>query len=71
MGGASASAPDTTTGPISAKDLVGEYVAACEHRPPSDVLGHLGREVNKLLAEGIAPDHIRAGMDRMRAKGCP
>lgn len=69
VGGASAPAPQTPTASVSAKDLVGEYVAACEHRPPSNVLGHLGRQVNKLLAEGIAPDHIRAGMDRMRAKG--
>lgn len=69
VGGASASAPETVSGSVSAKDLVGEYVASCEHRPPGDVLGRLGREVGKLLGEGIAPDHIRAGMDRMRAKG--
>ncbi|MBD0746045.1 hypothetical protein [Streptomyces sp. CBMA152] len=69
VGSASAPAPDTVSDSVSAKDLVGEYVASCEHRPPSDVLGRLGREVGKLLGEGIAPDHIRAGMDRMRAKG--
>ncbi|MFE3128491.1 hypothetical protein ACFXHD_34320 [Streptomyces hydrogenans] len=65
LGGASAPAPDS----VSAKDLIGEYAAACPHRPPQDVLGHLGREVKKLLAEGISPDHIRAGLDRHRAKG--
>lgn len=65
MGGASAPAPQS----VSAKDLIGEYAAACPHRPPQDVLGHLGREVKKLLAEGISPDHIRAGLDRHRAKG--
>ncbi|MFJ2923241.1 hypothetical protein, partial [Streptomyces sp. NPDC087307] len=27
---------------VSAKDLVGEYVAGCDERPPSDVIGHLG-----------------------------
>ncbi|GGU32214.1 hypothetical protein [Streptomyces violascens] len=71
VGRASAPAPDTVSGSVSvsAKDLVGEYVASCEHRPPNDVLGRLGREVGKLLGEGIAPGHIRAGMDRMRAKG--
>ncbi|GAA3925437.1 hypothetical protein GCM10022244_38630 [Streptomyces gulbargensis] len=67
LGGASAPAPDS--GSVSAKDLIGEYAAACPHRPPQDVLGHLGREVKKLLAEGISPDHIRAGLDRHRAKG--
>ncbi|MFC9796408.1 hypothetical protein [Streptomyces sp. NPDC057695] len=65
LGGASAPAPDS----VSAKDLIGAYAAACPHRPPQDVLGHLGREVKKLLDEGIAPDHIRAGLDRHRAKG--
>ncbi|MFJ6578045.1 hypothetical protein ACIQMY_18970 [Streptomyces sp. NPDC091368] len=65
LGGASAPAPDS----VSAKDLIGEYAAACPHSPPQDVLGHLGREVKKLLAEGISPDHIRAGLDRHRAKG--
>ncbi|MFI6689942.1 hypothetical protein [Streptomyces sp. NPDC050485] len=69
VGSASAPAPHTISGSVSAKDLVGEYVASCEHRPPSDVLGRLGKVIGKLLGEGIAPDHIRAGMDRMHAKG--
>ncbi|MET9964913.1 hypothetical protein ABZZ80_03045 [Streptomyces sp. NPDC006356] len=64
-GGANAPAPDT----ISAQQLISEYAAACAHRPPRDVLGHLGREVHKLLGEGIAPAHIRAGLERHRAKG--
>ncbi len=64
-GGASAPAPDT----VSAQQLMAEYIAACAHRPPKGVLGHLGREVHKLLGEGIAPAHIRAGLDRHRAKG--
>ncbi|WP_434593185.1 hypothetical protein [Streptomyces sp. A5-4] len=68
VGSASAPAPQADSGSVSAKSLVGEYVASCEHRPPSDVLGHLGRVLSKLLGEGVAPDHIRAGMDRMRAK---
>jgi hypothetical protein len=48
----------------SANDLIGEYVAACDERPPSDVIGHLGRIAKKLLGEGIAPEHIRAGLRR-------
>ncbi|PCG87963.1 hypothetical protein CIB93_00590 [Streptomyces sp. WZ.A104] len=64
-GGASAHAPDT----VSTDQLIGEYVAACAHRPPAGVLGHLGREAHKLLDEGIAPAHIRAGLERHRAKG--
>ncbi|MFF4534291.1 hypothetical protein ACFY1P_34090 [Streptomyces sp. NPDC001407] len=54
---------------VSAKTLVGEYVAACSHRPPERVLGHLGRELNQLIAEGIAPEHLRAALERLRNKG--
>ncbi|MFD3352690.1 hypothetical protein [Streptomyces fradiae] len=65
LGGTSAPAPDT----VSAKQLVTEYVTAWAHRPPSSVLAHLGQEIAKLLADGIAPTHIRAGLDRLRTKG--
>ncbi|WP_030253066.1 hypothetical protein [Streptomyces violens] len=64
-GGASAPAP----GSAPTQQLIGEYAASCAHRPPQGVLGHLGREVTKLLKEGIAPEHIRAGLARHRAKG--
>ncbi|MEV0962835.1 hypothetical protein AB0J25_09600 [Streptomyces sp. NPDC049910] len=64
-GCASAHTPETT----SAQQLIAEYAAACAHRPPSGVLGHLGRETTKLLAEGIEPGHIRAGLALHRAKG--
>jgi hypothetical protein len=49
---------------VSAKDLIGEYVAACGKRPPDDVIGHLGRITKKLLAEGIAAENVRAGLQR-------
>ncbi|MDF3291908.1 hypothetical protein [Streptomyces silvisoli] len=62
-GGASAPATAST-----AQRLIGEYVAACSNRPPGSVLGHLGREINKMLAEGIDPRHIRAGLERYRVK---
>ncbi|MEW2567848.1 hypothetical protein [Streptomyces sp. NPDC047070] len=64
-GGASAPAPAS----VSVQDLIGEYVAACAERPPGSVLGHLGREVRNLLAEGIKANHIRAALIRQRAKG--
>ncbi|MFE0187602.1 hypothetical protein [Streptomyces sp. NPDC059008] len=51
----------------SAQDLVGEYIAACNERPPGDVIGYLGRIVKKLLGEGIAPEHIRGGLQRFAA----
>ncbi|MCX5123544.1 MULTISPECIES: hypothetical protein [unclassified Streptomyces] len=64
LGGASAPAPET----VSAQQMVAEYAAACPNRPPSAVLGQLGRSVAKLLADGIAAAHIRAGLMRLREK---
>lgn len=61
------SSPTGRTAPaatVSANDLIGEYVASCDERPPSDVLGHLGRIAKKLLGEGIAAEHVRAGLRR-------
>ncbi|TQF02038.1 hypothetical protein E6W39_06790 [Kitasatospora acidiphila] len=55
-------APDADT--VSASQLIGEYVAACAERPPGSVLGHLGKVVKTLLAEGIPADHVRAGLRR-------
>ncbi|MBB4981532.1 hypothetical protein [Streptomyces nymphaeiformis] len=52
---------------VSANQLVGEYVAACDERPPNDLIGHLGRITKKLLGEGIAPEHIRAGLANFAA----
>ncbi|WP_405589738.1 hypothetical protein [Streptomyces sp. NBC_01190] len=49
---------------VSAKELIGEYVASCRERPPGDVIGHLGGVTKKLLAEGIAVEHVRAGLRR-------
>ncbi|MFE2426452.1 hypothetical protein ACFXJ5_06820 [Streptomyces sp. NPDC059373] len=64
-GGASAPAPEI----VSARQLIREYVTGCAHRPPEKFLGHLGREINELLAERIDPAHIRAALDRLRTKG--
>ncbi len=47
-----------------AQRLVAEYVKACGHRPPGDVIAHVGRVVKKLLGEGIESEHVRAGLRR-------
>ncbi|MFJ1845546.1 hypothetical protein [Streptomyces sp. NPDC088146] len=65
VGSASAPAPET----VPAKVLIAEYAAACANRPPGSFLGHLGKETAKLLAEGIDAAYVRAGLDRLRAKG--
>ncbi|MCX5449839.1 hypothetical protein [Streptomyces nigrescens] len=64
------SVPTGRTAPaatVTANQLIGEYTAACDERPPSDVIGHLGRITKKLLGEGIAPEHIRAGLQNFAA----
>ncbi|MFD5434753.1 hypothetical protein ACFWJ4_21680 [Kitasatospora sp. NPDC127067] len=55
-------APDADA--VSANHLIGEYIAACAERPPGSVLGHLGKTVKTLLDEGIAAEHVRAGLRR-------
>ncbi|MFF4927134.1 hypothetical protein ACFY4B_41790 [Kitasatospora sp. NPDC001261] len=55
-------APDADT--VSGGQLIGEYVAACSERPPGSMIGHLGKVVKTLLDEGIAADHVRAGLRR-------
>ncbi|KPI02922.1 hypothetical protein OK074_5072 [Actinobacteria bacterium OK074] len=54
---------------VSARILVGEYVASCARRPPERFLGHLGREINGLLDEGIDPGCLRTALERLRTKG--
>ncbi|MGA4840522.1 hypothetical protein [Streptomyces sp. G45] len=65
VGDASAPTPES----VSAKTLIAEYAAACANRPPSGFLGHLGKETAKLLGEGIDAAYVRAGLERLRAKG--
>jgi hypothetical protein len=61
---ASPSLPDPT-----AQTLLGEYLDACEKRPPGRVIAHLGREIKALLAEGIAANDVRDGLALLRRKG--
>lgn len=67
--GRTAPAPDTSSVEVSAKDLLGEYISACNRRPPSNTLGHLGKQIRILLGEGFEPDSVRAALDKLRAKG--
>ncbi|MGW5527947.1 hypothetical protein [Streptomyces xanthochromogenes] len=65
VGDASAPAPES----VSAKVLIAEYAAACANRPPASFLGHLGKQTAGLLDEGIDAAYVRAGLERLRAKG--
>lgn len=67
--GRGAPAPDADRESVSANQLVAEYAKGCHRRPPSSTLGHLGREIKKLLDEDFEPGHIRTGLERLRTKG--
>lgn len=58
-------APD----PVGAQTIVSEWLDRARKRPPKSVIGQTARQVQTLLAEGIAPDDIRAGLARWMAKG--
>lgn len=49
--------------------LVDEYAASCEQPTQAEVLQDLRREVLRLLAEGISPEVLRAGITRLREAG--
>ncbi|WP_217570647.1 hypothetical protein [Streptomyces sp. GbtcB7] len=66
--GREAPAPDAVPGPVSAKELMAEYIRGCRHRPPQDFLGLLGRKVKVLLDERFDPKDILEAMERLRAK---
>lgn len=42
--------------------LVAEWIDNCGHSPPRQVVGHLAKQVATLLAEGIDPAIVRAGL---------
>jgi hypothetical protein len=67
--GRAAPAPDASQAEVSAKDLLGEYISACNRRPPDKTIGHLGKEIRGLLGEGFEPAPIRAALERLRVKG--
>lgn len=63
---AAQSATDSTA---TAQTLVGEWIELCRSRPPKPVIGQTSKVIKEMLAEGIAPDDIRAGISAWTAKG--
>lgn len=68
---AGAAAPHTVEhdDDATAQTLVGEWVEQCRKRPPGAVIGHAGKVIKAMLAEGIDPDDIRGGIAAWAAKG--
>lgn len=64
-----ADSADAPRGDVTAQQLIAEYVTSCAKRPPRQVLGHLGKHIAAMLAEGIDPGDVRRGLAAWHAKG--
>lgn len=56
-------------GPDNAGVILGEWLQRCAVRPPSRVIGQVGKLVREMVAEGIPGDIIRRGMAEWMRKG--
>jgi hypothetical protein len=59
--------PDPT--PDTTQTIVAEWIEHCRKRPPNNVLGQVARQVKAMLAEGVDPGDVRAGLDAWHHKG--
>jgi hypothetical protein len=71
-----ASAPPTTIAliaaeprPATAQTLIDEWLQACTKRPPSDVIGQVGKHLKALLDEGLDVTDVRNGLVAWHRKG--
>lgn len=55
--------------PTTAQTLVATWIDHCRARPPSNVIGQIAKHCAALLAEGIDPDAIEAGLAAWHSKG--
>lgn len=63
----------TTTKPSvsrtdTAQTSIGEWLDHCRQRPPERVIGQVAKHVRELLAEGIDPGQVRAGLAAWHSK---
>lgn len=63
LAGAVAPPPETTDG------LIAEWISHCRKRPPGNVIGQVGKQIKAMLAEGIDPADVRAGLATWHQKG--
>jgi hypothetical protein len=52
-----------------ADTVVGEWLEQCGTRPPDSVIARVGKQVRKLIGEGMVPADISAGLAAWQAKG--
>jgi len=64
------SSPDLDTKvEANAGTIVGDWLDTCASRPPASVISRVGKQVKKLLEEGMVPVDISAGLAEWRSKG--
>ncbi len=55
--------------PATVGDLIAEWIEHCRKRPPANVIAQIGKQVRALLAEGVDPVDVRAGLAAWHHKG--
>jgi hypothetical protein len=55
--------------PDSTQALIGEWIDHCRKRPPGTVIGQVGKRIKALLADGVDPADVRAGLAAWWRKG--
>ncbi|MEU7962398.1 helix-turn-helix domain-containing protein [Streptomyces sp. NPDC049097] len=55
--------------PITSQTIVGEWLDRCTRRPPSSVIGQVGKQVKALLEDDLDPDDIRRGIAQWMTRG--
>jgi hypothetical protein len=58
-----------TEPPSTTDALVAEWIDHCAKRPPGPVIGQVGKQIKAMLAEGIDPADVRAGLAEWARKG--
>jgi len=55
--------------PQTAQTYLAEWLDHCASRPPGSVVGQVGKQLKAMLAEGIDPADVRAGLAAWHVKG--
>lgn len=63
------SAPLETSAPATVDELVADWLDHIPKRPPGSIIGRVGKHIKQLLADGIEPADVRAGVVAWTRKG--
>lgn len=60
---------DAATPPQTSDELVGYWIKNVPKRPPGQVIARVGKSIKAMLAEGIDPADIAAGLEAWATRG--